>query len=299
MNFGVTVLKGAVLFSAMFFLGKRAVPWLFEKIGRSQELLFLLSLAWLFVVAALVSRVGFSIEIAGFLAGFALANSSEHFQIATKMRPLRDFFILGFFVFLGSSIGISHFAGFSVPMAALLGFVLVVKPLIVLGILYESFLHPITILSGLPSAGIGALLALWACGDELNIYAFIGIIMLIGIVKKNAIMMIDFAIERQRNHGWSAGAAILRAAQLRFRPIMMTTAAAIGGAIPLALGSGDGAELRTPLGISIVGGLLVSQLLTLYTTPVVYLFMDKLRRNRRPASAGAASRWRLFGKGVA
>lgn len=136
MNFGVTVLKGAVLFSAMFFLGKRAVPWLFEKIGRSQELLFLLSLAWLFVVAALVSRVGFSIEIAGFLAGFALANSSEHFQIATKMRPLRDFFILGFFVFLGSSIGISHFAGFSVPMAALLGFVLVVKPLIVLGILY-------------------------------------------------------------------------------------------------------------------------------------------------------------------
>ena len=148
---------------------------------------------------------------------------------------------------------------------------------IVLGVLYESLLHPLTIISTLPSAGVGALLALLAFDTEFSVIALIGVILLIGIVKKNAIMMIDFAIERQRRLGVSAADAIFRAGLLRFRPIMMTTMAAIFGAIPLALGSGDGAELRVPLGISIVGGLVVSQMLTLYTTPVVYVALDRLR----------------------
>jgi multidrug efflux pump len=148
---------------------------------------------------------------------------------------------------------------------------------IVLGILYESYIHPITILSTLPSAGVGALLALLICDTEFSIVAFIGVILLIGIVKKNAIMMIDFAIEAQRVQGLSEYDAILQACQLRFRPIMMTTAAAILGAVPLALSYGDGGEIRRPLGIAIVGGLVVSQLLTLYTTPVLYLIFSDLR----------------------
>src|SRR5574338_59387 len=148
---------------------------------------------------------------------------------------------------------------------------------IVLGMLYESLVHPLTILSTLPSAGVGALLALMAFKAEFSVIALIGVLLLIGMVKKNAIMMIDFAIERQRRLGVSAGEAIYRACRLRFRPIMMTTLAAVCGAIPLALGSGDGAELRNPLGISILGGLLVSQVLTLYTTPVVYVALDRLR----------------------
>jgi multidrug efflux pump len=148
---------------------------------------------------------------------------------------------------------------------------------IVLGILYESLIHPITILSTLPSAGVGALLALMICNTEFSIIALIGVILLIGIVKKNAIMMIDFAIHAQRDRGLTAHDAIYQACLLRFRPILMTTMAAILGAIPLAIGSGDGAEFHRPLGISIVGGLLMSQLLTLYTTPVVYLYMERLR----------------------
>jgi len=137
--------------------------------------------------------------------------------------------------------------------------------------------HPVTILSTLPSAGIGALLALMLARTEFSIIALIGVILLIGIVKKNAIMMIDFAIEAEREGGKSPEAAIFQACLLRFRPIMMTTMAAMLGAVPLAIGFGDGSEFRRPLGIAIVGGLIVSQLLTLYTTPVVYLYLDRFR----------------------
>jgi len=156
---------------------------------------------------------------------------------------------------------------------------------IVLGILYESYIHPITILSTLPSAGVGAILALLLFHIELSVIALIGIILLIGIVKKNAIMMIDFALEAQRGEGKSPHDAIYTACVLRFRPIMMTTAAALLGGLPLALGNGTGSEMRRPLGIAIVGGLLVSQVLTLYTTPVIYLYMDRL-------SAGWSTLWR-------
>ncbi len=168
---------------------------------------------------------------------------------------------------------------------------------IVLGVLYESFIHPVTILSTLPSAGVGALLALIVTGHDLNIVSIIGIILLIGIVKKNAIMMIDFALEAERNGGKSPTEAIHQAALLQFRPIMMTTVAALFGALPLMVGSGMGSELRHPLGISIVGGLLVSQLLTLFTTPVIYIYFDRwgqdLRewraRRHRPGPAPAAA----------
>ncbi len=156
---------------------------------------------------------------------------------------------------------------------------------IVLGVLYESYIHPLTILSTLPSAGVGALLALLVCRTELNVMALIGILLLIGIVKKNAIMMIDFALEAERNHGKTPEAAIFEACILRFRPITMTTLAALLGGLPLALGTGEGAELRRPLGIAIVGGLIFSQMLTLYTTPVVYLYLDRLRLRWQGESA--------------
>jgi multidrug efflux pump len=160
---------------------------------------------------------------------------------------------------------------------------------IVLGVLYESFIHPLTILSTLPSAGVGALLALMAAGENLDVISVIGIILLIGIVKKNAIMMIDFALEGERVEGLAPREAIHRACLLRFRPIMMTTMAALLAALPLMLGSGTGSELRRPLGLTIVGGLIVSQALTLFTTPVIYLYLDRLaaRLARRPGPAAA------------
>ncbi len=190
----------------------------------------------------------------------------------------------------------SDFAGtaqaFNASLASepILIFAAIVTVYIVLGILYESYIHPITIISTLPSAGVGAFLALFVCKTDFSVIALIGIILLIGIVKKNAIMMIDFALEAERDHGKTPDDAIHEACLLRFRPIMMTTMAALLGGLPLALGSGTGAELRRPLGITIVGGLLVSQVLTLYTTPVVYLYMDRLGRflSRRTRPHGSA-----------
>jgi multidrug efflux pump subunit AcrB len=164
----------------------------------------------------------------------------------------------------------------------------IVAVYIVLGILYESLIHPITILSTLPSAGVGAILALILYKIDFNVIGMIGILLLIGIVKKNAIMMIDFAIALQKERGWGPREAIHEACLRRFRPITMTTLAAILGGIPLAIGRGDGAELRQPLGIAIVGGLIVSQFVTLFTTPVIYLLMDKLWSWRKQTKSARA-----------
>jgi multidrug efflux pump len=163
---------------------------------------------------------------------------------------------------------------------------------LVLGVLYESYIHPVTILSTLPSAGIGALLALMLAGNDLDVIGIIGIVLLIGIVKKNGIMIVDFALEAERKHGKSPEEAIFQASILRFRPILMTTLAAMLGALPLLLGTGTGSELRRPLGMAIIGGLLVSQILTLFTTPVIYLLFDRMaqrfgRKASVPSGEGA------------
>jgi len=164
---------------------------------------------------------------------------------------------------------------------------------IVLGVLYESFIHPVTILSTLPSAGIGALVALMIAGEDLDVIGIIGIVLLIGIVKKNAIMIVDFALEAEREHGKSPEEAIFEASLLRFRPILMTTLAAMLGALPMLLGTGTGSELRRPLGLAIIGGLTLSQVLTLFTTPVIYLLFDRMalrfRRKRSEPSSGSSS----------
>ena len=215
-------------------------------------------------------------------AGVALGDAVEAIQKATGKLPIPE-------DIHGTFLGTAQAFQASLANEPILILAALFSVYIVLGILYESYIHPITILSTLPSAGVGALVALYICRTDLSLIAVIGIILLIGLVKKNGIMIVDFALDAERNEGKRPVEAIYQASLLRFRPIMMTTMAALLGALPLAVGSGIGYELRRPLGISIVGGLIFSQMLTLFTTPVIYLYMDRLRLwllNRRGTGHG-------------
>jgi multidrug efflux pump len=259
-----TAVNGQVPLSALVSLEQRLVPLSIDHLGQFPSVTVSFNLA----------------------SGAALGNAVNAIRAAEKQ------------IGLPPSV-MTSFQGTALAFQATLGNELflilaaIVTVYIVLGVLYESFIHPVTIISTLPSAGVGALLALMLAGSDLGVVGIIGIVLLIGIVKKNAIMMIDFALGDEREHGMSARDAIYHASLLRFRPILMTTMAALLGALPLMLGTGTGSELRHPLGITIVGGLIVSQVLTLFTTPVIYLYFDRLERRisgrHGPAPAAAAA----------
>ncbi len=202
--------------------------------------------------------------------GFSLSKAVAEIQVAARQ-------VLPANIITNFQGAAQIFQSAVINMGVLL-LVAVVVIYIVLGVLYESFIHPITILTALPFAGLGALLTLMLFGDILDLYAFVGVIMLIGLVKKNGIMMVDFAIDARRTRGLDAMESIIQACSIRFRPIMMTTMAALLGTLPIVLGSGAGSGTRRPLGLAVVGGLLFSQLLTLYVTPVFYVYLDKIEQ---------------------